>query len=57
MGNREIILGEGNKELVIKLEENQNPLKLSVDLNTAWKKIDGKGYYTVGSLWFWVQNR
>ena len=54
---REIILGEGNKELLIKLEDSQTPLKLPVDLNTAWTRNDGKGFYTLGALWFWVQNR
>jgi len=54
---REIILGEGNKELLIKMDDSQTPLKLPVDLNTAWARSDGKGFYTLGALWFWVQNR
>ncbi len=56
VSGREIILAEGNKELLIKLDEISGPLKVPVDLNTAWKRNDEKGYYTLGALWFFAQN-
>ena len=38
MSSREIILGEGNKELLIKLDDSQTPLKLPVDRNTHYRE-------------------
>ncbi len=57
MGGKEIILGEGNKELIVKADDSSTPLKVPVDLATAWSRKDGKGYYSLGALWFWVTNR
>jgi hypothetical protein len=57
VGGREIILGEGNKELLIKVDDSPTPLKMPVDLTTAWARNDGKGFYPIAALWFWVQNR
>lgn len=32
-------------------------LKLPSDVETAWKKSDGSGYYTIGALAFYIVNR
>ena len=57
LATREIILSENNKELIIKVEDSSTPLKLPIDHATAWTRSDGKGFYTVGALWFWFKNR
>ena len=31
-------------------------IKLPRDTKTAWKRSDGKGYYTLGALWFLASN-
>ncbi len=32
-------------------------LKLPKDVETAWKRSDGTGYYTIGALAFFIANR
>ena len=39
------------------LEMENSGLKIPKDAQTAWKRKDGKGYYTVGSLWICLKMR
>ena len=46
-----ITLNEQAKELVF-----LNGFKVPLTVTTAWARKDAKGYYTVGSLWYWMVN-
>lgn len=54
----EINLGEQGKDLIFKSIDGGQPLRIPLNVPTAWALGDNKGgYYTLGSLWFWVVNR
>jgi hypothetical protein len=55
LAKREISLHE--KELHFVTPESSTPWKIPHDCPTAWARKDGKGYYTLGALWFWLSNR
>jgi len=37
------------------LELENSSIRLPKDAQTAWKRKDGKGYYTLGSLWMMLK--
>ena len=39
------------------LEFDNSSIKLPLNTQTAWKRKDGKGHYTLGSLWVALQSR
>ena len=48
VGNRRRIeLNQSTSEL----EFENSSIKLPINAQTAWKKSNGKGHYTLGSLW------
>ena len=51
--NRTITLNPKTGEL----ESDNSSLKVPKDAETAWKRNDGKEYYTIGSLWLAVKMR
>lgn len=54
----EINLSEQGKDLIFKSIDGGQPLKIPLNVPTAWAQGDNKGgYYTLGSLWLWVVNR
>ena len=53
VANRQIILNLKTNEL--ELENSQ--VRIPKDAMTAWKRKDGKDYYTIGSLWLMLRMR
>ena len=51
--NKSIALNAKSSELEI--ENNSAAMRIPKDSQTAWKRKDGKGYYTVGSLWLMLK--
>jgi hypothetical protein len=47
---------EHNKEASM-LEFENSSIKLPMSTQTAWKRKDGKGHYTLGALWLLLKNR
>ena len=54
--NRPISLNEKTGELEME-NAPQNAIRIPKDAETAWKRKDGKGYYTIGSLWLMLKMR
>jgi hypothetical protein len=44
---------EGGNEVVFA----ESGIKLPRDVQTAWARKDGKGYYNLGALWFLLANK
>ena len=51
--NRKVVLNTSTNEL----EQEDSKVCVPKDAPTAWKRRDGKGYYTVGSLWMRLRMR
>ena len=46
-----------DKELVFAQPPPHSSLKIPLDVPTAWARSDGKGFYSLGTLWYWMSNR
>ena len=53
--NKTITLNTKTNELEV--ENMPTAMRIPKDSQTAWKRKDGKGLYTVGSLWFMLSMR
>ena len=45
------------KSSELEIESNSAAMRIPKDSQTAWKRKDGKGYYTDGSLWLMLKMR
>lgn len=50
--NKSIVLNSKANELEI--ESMPQAVRIPKDAQTAWTRKDGKGLYTIGSLWFFL---
>jgi len=53
LANKPIVLNLKTNEL----EQENSSIRIPKDAPTAWKRKDGKGYYSIGSLWMLVRMR
>ena len=53
VANREITLNPKTNML----EQANSSVRVPKDAPTAWKRKDGKGYYSIGSLWTFIKMR